>query len=203
MRVRPTIPQILALRRQLRKNQLACLMLAQGVPLLLAGDEVGNSQGGNNNAYCQDNEIGWTDWSNLGSPADDMTDFVGRLTSLRRRFPQLTPRHWVHGKNPDGSFGVLWLTPQATEMTEADWNFPEGRFLSYVLGCGWQGAGTLYRTERRAAGDRVLPAQVASAIRPGSCCSTPRRINPRSAPSSREFLQQRAPRSVIVLEGAA
>ncbi len=82
-------PSILALRRQLRKNQLACLMLAQGVPLLLAGDEVGNSQGGNNNAYCQDNEIGWIDWSNLGKSPDDMTDFVGRLTGLRKRFPQL------------------------------------------------------------------------------------------------------------------
>jgi isoamylase len=127
-------PAILALRRQLRKNQLACLMLAQGVPLLLAGDEVGNSQGGNNNAYCQDNEIGWIDWSNLGKSPDDMTDFVGRLTGLRKRFPQLAARHWVHGKRADGTFGVLWLTPKASEMTEADWNFPEGRFLSYVLG---------------------------------------------------------------------
>ena len=127
-------PSILALRRQLRKNQLACLMLAQGVPLLLAGDEVGNSQGGNNNAYCQDNEIGWIDWSNLGKSPDDMTDFVGRLTGLRKRFPQLAARHWVHGKRADGSFGALWLTPKATEMTEPDWNFPEGRFLSYVLG---------------------------------------------------------------------
>ena len=61
---RPTDdPAIIALRRQLRKNQLACLLLAQGVPLILAGDEVGNSQSGNNNAYCQDNEIGWIDWS--------------------------------------------------------------------------------------------------------------------------------------------
>jgi glycogen operon protein len=127
-------PSILALRRQLRKNQLACLMLAQGVPLLLAGDEVGNSQGGNNNAYCQDNEIGWIDWSNLGKSPDDMTDFVGRLTGLRKRFPQLAPRHWVQGKRADGTFGVLWLTPKASEMTESDWNFPEGRFLSYVLG---------------------------------------------------------------------
>jgi glycogen operon protein len=134
---------VLALRRQLRKNQLACLMLAQGVPLLLAGDEVGNSQGGNNNAYCQDNEIGWTDWSNLGKPDDDMTDFIGRLTSLRKRFPQLTQRHWVHGKKDDGSFGVLWLTPQATEMTQPDWNFPEGRFLAYALGPVGSGA-TLY-----------------------------------------------------------
>src|ERR1700726_4882700 len=59
-------PAILALRRQLRRNQLACLMLAQGVPHMLAGDEVGNSQAGNNNAYCQDNEIGWVDWSGAG-----------------------------------------------------------------------------------------------------------------------------------------
>ena len=58
---------ILALRRQLRRNQLACLFLAQGVPLLLAGDEVGNSQGGNNNAYAQDNETGWVDWSKIGT----------------------------------------------------------------------------------------------------------------------------------------
>ncbi len=57
---------ITALRRQLRKNQLACLFLAQGMPLMLAGDEVGNSQNGNNNAYCQDNEIGWVSWDNLG-----------------------------------------------------------------------------------------------------------------------------------------
>jgi glycogen operon protein len=136
-------PSILQLRRQLRKNQLACLMLAQGVPLLLAGDEVGNSQAGNNNAYCQDNEVGWIDWSNLGSPPEDMTDFVGRLTSLRRRFPQLRPRHWVEGKRSDGSFGVLWLTPQAHEMSDADWNYPEGRFLSYVLG-SVAGAPALY-----------------------------------------------------------
>ena len=108
-------------------------MLAQGVPLLLAGDEVGNSQNGNNNAYCQDNPIGWVDWSALGRDGDDMTALVAQL-ALRRRFPQLRPRRWVEGRRPDGSFGVLWLTPQATEMTEQDWNFPEGRFLSYVLG---------------------------------------------------------------------
>src|SRR6266849_3977814 len=92
-------PTITALRRQLRKNQLASLLLAQGLPLILAGDEVGNSQTGNNNAYCQDNEIGWLD-----------------------------------GRRADGSYGVLWLTPEAEEMQEQDWNFPEGRFLAYVLG---------------------------------------------------------------------
>jgi glycogen operon protein len=126
-------PAILARRRQLRRNQLATLMLAHGVPLLLAGDEVGNSQGGNNNAYCQDNEIGWVDWSGGGRPGEDLTEFIGRLAELRRRFPHLRPRHWVEGKRPDGSYGALWLTPQATEMTEHDWKFPNGRFLAYVL----------------------------------------------------------------------
>jgi glycogen operon protein len=63
-----------------------------------------------------------------------MTELVARLTELRRRFPQLRARRWVEGRRADGSFGVRWLTPPATEMTEQDWNFPEGRFLSYVLG---------------------------------------------------------------------
>jgi isoamylase len=127
-------PKILELRRQVRRNLLACLMLAQGVPHLLAGDEVGNSQGGNNNVYCQDNPIGWVDWSGLGRAGEDMCEFVGQLTKLRRRFPQLRPRRFVGGWHPNGTNGVLWLTPRATEMTEQDWNFPEGRFLAYVLG---------------------------------------------------------------------
>jgi glycogen operon protein len=125
-------PKILELRRQLRRNLLASLILAQGVPLLLAGDEVSNSQNGNNNAYCQDNPTGWVDWSGLGH-ADDNTAFIAQLTDLRRRFAQLRPRRWVEGRRADGSFGALWLTPQATEMTEQDWNFPEGRFLSYLV----------------------------------------------------------------------
>lgn len=126
-------PAIIALRLQLQKNQLACLLLAQGVPLLLAGDEVGNSQGGNNNAYCQDNEIGWVDWSGMDTHAD-LTKFVGQLSEIRRRFPQLRSRQWVTGKQTDGSYGVLWFRPDAKEMAEADWSFPEGRFLAYVLG---------------------------------------------------------------------
>ena len=125
---------ITALRRQLRRNQLACLLLAQGTPLILAGDEVGNSQAGNNNAYCQDNEVGWVDWQGLGRPGDDLIDFIGLLTGLRRKFGQIRARRWLDGRRADGSYGVLWLTPSAAEMTEQDWNFPEGRFLAYVLG---------------------------------------------------------------------
>ena len=127
-------PEVNTLRRQLRRNLLSCLMLGEGVPLLLAGDEVGNSQSGNNNAYCQDNAVGWVDWSGLGREGEDMTSLIAQLTDLRRRFSQLRPKRWVEGRRSDGSFGVLWLTPQGTEMTEKDWNFPEGRFLAYALG---------------------------------------------------------------------
>jgi glycogen operon protein len=126
-------PAINALRRQLRKNQLACLILAQGVPLILAGDEVGNSQNGNNNPYCQDNEIGWVNWDGMGREGDDLTEFVGHMADLRRRFPQIRAHRWLDGRRPDGTYGGLWLTPSADEMTEEDWKFPEGRFLAYVL----------------------------------------------------------------------
>ena len=125
---------IIALRRRLRKNQLACLLLAQGVPLLLAGDEVANTQNGNNNTYCQDDEIGWIGWEGLGREGDDLTDFVGHMTELRNRFPQIKSQRWLDGRRADGSYGVLWLTPSADDMSEEDWNFPEGRFLAYVLG---------------------------------------------------------------------
>ena len=135
---------ILGKRRLLRRNQLASLLLAQGVPLILAGDEVGNSQGGNNNAYCQDSEIGWVDWSGLGRERDDQTEFVGRLAQLRKRFPQLRSRHWLDGKKPGDVHDVLWLTPDATEMTEEDWNFPEGRFIAYVLAAPEQNGEPLF-----------------------------------------------------------
>jgi isoamylase len=136
-------PAIAALRRQLRKNQLACLMLAQGLPLILAGDEVGNTQNGNNNAYCQDNAIGWVGWENLGHE-DDLSDFIGHMTELRRRFPQIRSRRWLDGRRADGCYGVSWRTPAAAEMTEQDWNFPEGRFLAYVLGPDVQGQAPIF-----------------------------------------------------------
>jgi glycogen operon protein len=135
--------KILALRRQLRRNQLVSLLLAQGVPLILAGDEIANSQSGNNNAYCQDNPTGWIDWSKAGSD-DDLTELVGTLTEIRRRFPQLQPHRWLEGKKEDGSYDVKWLTPAGAEMSEQDWNFPDGRFLCYVLSGDGEGAAPLY-----------------------------------------------------------
>jgi glycogen operon protein len=107
-------------------------MMSLGMPMILMGDEVRHTQGGNNNAYCQDNEIGWVDWSGLRRD-DDMTEFVAGLSHLRRRFAQLRSRHWLEGRKADGSHDVLWLRPDAAEMKEEDWKFPEGRFLAYVL----------------------------------------------------------------------
>ena len=160
------------LRRQLRRNQLASLLLAQGVPLILAGDEVGNSQGGNNNAYCQDNEIGWVDWSALGRDGEDMTEFVGELTRLRQRFPQLRAAALARRPAaPTARTTCCGCAPTATEMTEQDWNFPEGRFLSYVLGAG--------RDRRRAALHRAsMPRRrrSSSRCRPGRASRAGRRV---------------------------
>jgi glycogen operon protein len=135
---------ILALRRQLRRNLLSSILLAQGVPMLLAGDEVVNSQGGNNNAYCQDNPTGWVDWSGLGRADDDVSALVERLTVLRRKFPQLRSSRWLDGKRKDGTWDVRWLTPQATDMTEQDWSFDGAHFLAYVLADAQAGAAPLY-----------------------------------------------------------
>jgi isoamylase len=129
---------ILSQRSLLRKNLLSSLMLAQGVPLVLAGDEVGNSQGGNNNAYCQDNATGWVDWSGAGVDGQDLTDLVASLGRIRQLFPQFRSHSWAEAPGK-GLPWVRWFTPQGTEMTEADWNFPEARFLAYVLGPAMEG----------------------------------------------------------------
>ena len=83
-------------------------------------------------------------WDNLGRPGDDLTDFIGHMTALRRRFAQLRSQRWLDGRRKDGSYGVLWLTPAAEEMKEADWNFPEGRFLAYVLAPMEQGQAPIF-----------------------------------------------------------
>ena len=126
-------PNIRELRQRARRNILASLFLAHGVPLLLAGDEVGNSQDGNNNAYCQDNKVGWVDWSGLGREGEDNVAFVGKLTAMRKRYPQLQPQHWLDGREGNQPPEILWLTPQANEMRPEDWAFPEARFIAYVL----------------------------------------------------------------------
>jgi glycogen operon protein len=119
-------PHIVALRERQKRNLLATLFLSQGVPMLLAGDEIGRTQRGNNNAYCQDNDISWVDWR-LDAPAERLLEFTRKLIGLRRAHPALRRR--TYPKPSD----VSWLTPQGGDMSEADWQLPFARCLGMLL----------------------------------------------------------------------
>ena len=116
-------PVIEARRRQQRLNLLATLLFSHGTPMLLAGDEFGNSQGGNNNAYAQDNETGWVDWSGLDEDPG-FTEQVRRLVDLRRSLPLLRQARYIHGRMPtdQGWCDIDWLHPDGRPMQEGDWN---------------------------------------------------------------------------------
>ncbi|GIH69536.1 glycogen debranching protein GlgX [Sphaerimonospora thailandensis] len=125
-------PQIMRLRRRQRRNFLATLFVSQGVPMIAAGDEFGRTQHGNNNAYCQDNEISWVDWS-LAETEADLLGFVRRLAELRRDHPVFRRRRFFHGKVRDGVRDIVWLTPAGEEMTDADWATGYAKSLAVFL----------------------------------------------------------------------
>jgi len=112
-----------SLRRQQRLNMLATLLLSKGTPMLLAGDEFGNSQHGNNNAYAQDNEIGWQDWKGFDSDPDFFKQ-VQELIRLRRSLPHLASEVYLHGhsKNDAGWHDVEWLNPSGRRMKFHQWH---------------------------------------------------------------------------------
>jgi isoamylase len=113
-------------QRQLR-NLMATLLLSTGVPMLTAGDELGRTQLGNNNAYCQDNETSWLDWSLLEDPEwRRLCELTGRLIRLRRSHPVLRQRAFFSGRAavPGGESDLAWFTARGQEMTEADWFAP-------------------------------------------------------------------------------
>jgi glycogen operon protein len=115
-------PGILELRERQKRNFLAILLLSEGVPMLCAGDEIGRTQRGNNNAYCQDNEISWVDWR-LDRRRRELLDFTRRLIELRRRHPVLRRRRFFYGRRIRGSEvkDLSWFRPDGREMTEEDW----------------------------------------------------------------------------------
>ena len=143
-------PEIRSLRERQKRNLFATLLLAQGVPMLLAGDEHGQTQQGNNNAYCQDNELAWTDWT----PSEERTallDFVRRLIALRRRHPTFRRRSFFEGQAVAGaaSKDLVWLRPDGQEMSPDDWNDPNTRCLGMLIsGDGIQDAGPRGETVR-------------------------------------------------------
>src|SRR5215217_107075 len=127
-------PQIVALRNRQARNFLTTLMLSQGVPMLLGGDEIGRTQRGNNNAYCQDNELSWYHWS-FPARDDDLLAFVRRLIRIRAEQPVLRRRHFLYGSRlrAIGAKDITWLHPDGGEMTAADWHDPGLHALGLVL----------------------------------------------------------------------
>lgn len=127
-------PHILALRGRQQRNMLATLLLSQGVPMLLAGDEIGRSQGGNNNAYCQDNEISWVDWD-LNEDQIALFSFVQHVLKVRREHPALRRRRFFHGEPIKGSEvkDIYWLDPSGREMSDNEWNTHYARALGMYL----------------------------------------------------------------------
>jgi isoamylase len=126
-------PEMGALRRQQMRNLMATLFLSQGVPMLLAGDELGHTQGGNNNAYCQDNEVSWINWNNIDN---ETLAFVRTLIALRRNHPVFRRPRFFEGRRVPGSAlkDITWVTPEGREMTHTDWTLPYARSLGFILG---------------------------------------------------------------------
>jgi glycogen operon protein len=127
--------EINALRRRQIRNFLTTLLLSTGVPMLLAGDEFGRTQRGNNNAYCQDNEVSWLDWD-LTPQWRSLLDLARRLVHLRRRHPVLRQRLFFTGRagHPEGVQDLGWFHPDGHEMTAADWFSPGQAIGMYLSG---------------------------------------------------------------------
>jgi glycogen operon protein len=127
-------PAILAEREKQKRNFLATLLLSQGVPMLCGGDEMGRTQGGNNNAYCQDNEISWLHWD-LAERDRDLLEFTRRVATLRREHPVFRRRHFFQGRKIRGSEleDIRWLRPDGQEMTDEEWN-SDVRAFGILLG---------------------------------------------------------------------
>jgi isoamylase len=126
--------EIIQLRARQKRNLIATLFLSQGVPMLLAGDDIGHTQNGNNNAYCQDNEISWLDWD----PAHVDTEllaFVQRMIALRKDHPVFRRRNFFQGRKIRGADvkDIVWLRPDGQEMTDEEWNQDFARSLGITL----------------------------------------------------------------------
>ena len=125
-------PAIIALRNQQKRNFLTTLFLSQGVPMIVAGDELGRTQKGNNNAYCQDNEISWINWAQADQK---LVAFTKKLIHLRKNHPVFCRRRWFQGQPIKGTGveDIAWFLPDATEMTEEHWNNDFAKSLAIYL----------------------------------------------------------------------
>ncbi|MBA3605413.1 MAG: glycogen debranching protein GlgX, partial [Acidimicrobiia bacterium] len=121
---------VLALRGRQRRNLFTTLLLSQGVPMMLGGDELGRTQGGNNNAYCQDSEISWFDWDAVD---DDFVDWCRQVTALRKAHPVFRRRRWFQGRRIRDTDDVAWFRPDAGVMTDDDWENGYARSVGVFL----------------------------------------------------------------------
>ena len=128
-------PEIIALRERMRRGALAILMLSQGTPMLLMGDEIGRSQSGNNNAYCQDNALSWMHWDAMSESDELFFEFVAGLASVRKQRALLRQDRFLHGERVarDGMRNVTWLRPDGKHMSKADWRNGHARALGIML----------------------------------------------------------------------
>ncbi len=128
-------PEINELRQRQIRNFLVTLFFSQGIPMLLAGDELGRTQQGNNNSYCQDNEISWVDWD-AAAKHSDLTEFVCALSALRRAHPVFRRRRFFSGQaggSADGQWDIVWLTPSGKEMTGDAWDTRYSKALAVFV----------------------------------------------------------------------
>jgi len=125
--------QITALREQMKRNFIAGLAFSLGVPMIAAGDELGRTQQGNNNAYCQDNEVFWVDWE-IDEPRRELLDFVRRVLAIRRAGPAVQRCDFWRGQPvcQSGLKDVAWLNKDGTELTNDDWHDPKRRLLGML-----------------------------------------------------------------------
>jgi glycogen operon protein len=125
-------PAVLERRARQQRSVLATLLLSQGVPMLLGGDELGRTQLGNNNAYCQDNEISWYDWETADL---DLLDFTRRLVHLRRAHPVFHRRRWFEGGTSaePGPLDIAWFAADGSPMTSSRWEGSSGNVVGVLL----------------------------------------------------------------------
>jgi isoamylase len=121
-------------RQKQQRNFLATLMLSQGVPMILAGDELGRTQQGNNNTYCQDSELSWINWL-LGQENQFLLEFTRKLIHFRRRHPAFARRHWFQGRAIHGSgvHDIGWYNPDGGEITEEQWHDGSAKAIGIFL----------------------------------------------------------------------
>ncbi len=125
--------RVLALRLRQRRNLMGTLLLSQGTPMLTMGDEIGRSQGGNNNAYCQDNETSWVDWSALDRGEDEFLEYVRYIVGLRMRYPLLAWPDYMHDTGDDNGPRCRWYDSNGEPMNEASWHRPHQSWLGKLL----------------------------------------------------------------------